>query len=327
MRQSWAPTLTDEFCFNLDYCTLSGQLPARWGRTSEFERAQAVCGSLHRCGVPVFTDTGWITPRLLSALSLITAMNIVSGSVVWEIGCGVPVLAACMSAVSMRAVLCTDIGQTFSALLIRSDGRMQRRVIERCVGLFAKLSLYDTDDYVDAIAPFLQRADPDLEILLMLLKELDAEQFSTAELGEYVVQPANSDTEQIGSSSSGKEADSTEAAYRVEEDEQDGTSDDEVAANLALQDDSSEDALIRRNGGVRTRSKKARSAPREALQDAALTNVTNTGECDSECSKYGSNDSDASGELSDESSGSGSGSDDCSDGSSNDGDSDVGGMD
>ena len=45
-------------------------------------------------------------------LQLISAMNVAPSEEIWEIGCGVPVLAASLSAASGSTVLCTDVENT-----------------------------------------------------------------------------------------------------------------------------------------------------------------------------------------------------------------------
>jgi hypothetical protein len=46
--------------------------------------------------------------QLHTALKLVSAMHIKAGELVWEIGCGVPTLAACMSVFTERPILCTE---------------------------------------------------------------------------------------------------------------------------------------------------------------------------------------------------------------------------
>jgi hypothetical protein len=141
-----------------------------------YASAEKVFGLLTGGSHPVSLD---------SALELISVMNIVRGSVVWEIGCGVPVLAAAMSSVTRNAVLCTDIGDTFQLLMGVSVTRMGKRIMERSLELATEIiptRFTDEclDTYVDGLPPFQERTDnterDDLLDLLTYLSEqvLDA---------------------------------------------------------------------------------------------------------------------------------------------------------
>jgi hypothetical protein len=141
-----------------------------------YASAEKVFGLLTGGSHPVSLD---------SALELISVMNIVRGSVVWEIGCGVPVLAAAMSSVTRNAVLCTDIGDTFLLLMGVSVTRMEKRIVDRSLELATdimptRFTDECLDTYVDGLPPFQEREDDvdydDLLDLLTYLREqaLDA---------------------------------------------------------------------------------------------------------------------------------------------------------
>jgi hypothetical protein len=61
---------------------------------------------------------------------LIAAMNMSTGAVTWEIGCGLPALAAAISAVTAQDVLCTDVEKTYEYLLNVATTEMGLRELE-----------------------------------------------------------------------------------------------------------------------------------------------------------------------------------------------------
>lgn len=64
---------------------------------------------------------------LVVATTLINVMNISKGDVVWDIGCGVPGLAASVSAVTATQVVCTDIGGTYRDIVTAQEPLMAVR--------------------------------------------------------------------------------------------------------------------------------------------------------------------------------------------------------
>jgi TusA-related sulfurtransferase len=94
-----------------------------------------------------------------AALKLITAMNITLEQTVWEIGCGVPALAAAMSAGTARVVLCTDLGATFQVIKEVCKKEMRNRVMkqneEACLVELRALS--DLEGYADSLTPFTEQ--------------------------------------------------------------------------------------------------------------------------------------------------------------------------
>ena len=64
-------------------------------------------------------------------LELISAMNVEPSDQIWEIGCGLPVLAASLSAASGNTVLCTDIGDAHRGIADAIESFMARREISK----------------------------------------------------------------------------------------------------------------------------------------------------------------------------------------------------
>jgi hypothetical protein len=105
-----------------------------------------------------------------AALKLITAMNITIGQTVWDIGCGVPALAAAISAVTACVVLCTDLGTTFKIIKDVCKEEMRHRVMKRneeaC--MVDLLALNDLEGYVDSLTPYTEGV-PNLASLIVAL--------------------------------------------------------------------------------------------------------------------------------------------------------------
>jgi hypothetical protein len=76
-------------------------------------------------------------------LRLIGAMNMTPGARTWEIGCGLPALAAAISAATSHNVLCTDIDDTYEYICNVATTEMRLRDLaanKRCFELANKLS-------------------------------------------------------------------------------------------------------------------------------------------------------------------------------------------
>jgi hypothetical protein len=76
-------------------------------------------------------------------LRLIGAMNMTPGARTWEIGCGLPALAAAISAATSQDVLCTDLDDTYEYICNVSTTEMRLRELaanRRCFELANKLS-------------------------------------------------------------------------------------------------------------------------------------------------------------------------------------------
>jgi hypothetical protein len=76
-------------------------------------------------------------------LRLIGAMNMTPGARTWEIGCGLPALAAAISAATSHDVLCTDIDDTYEYICNVATTEMRLRDLaanKRCFELANKLS-------------------------------------------------------------------------------------------------------------------------------------------------------------------------------------------
>jgi hypothetical protein len=89
------------------------------------------------------------------ATSLIAAMNIGRGSRTWEIGCGVPRLAAAVSAVSGTTVLCTDLPDKIAEMKnLIVQQLMKNRHVGNSFALFERLSPDACTDYIAHTHPF-----------------------------------------------------------------------------------------------------------------------------------------------------------------------------
>jgi hypothetical protein len=115
-----------------------------------------------------------------AAQSLIKTMNICRGEAVWEIGCGVPVLAAAISSVTCKVVLCTDIDPVFKSITDIVTTAMEHRIVDRAIELFTvEMLTMDLGHYISSISPF-----SDISPSLRLLLGVDAD------IGYYVVPTA-----------------------------------------------------------------------------------------------------------------------------------------
>jgi hypothetical protein len=91
-----------------------------------------------------------------TAEDIVVQMNLALNDNVWEIGCGIPGLAAVMSAVTGAPVLCTDIKTVHRTFFDTVPGLMANRSLSDCEALFQKMAQDPTmaSGYVDTTYPF-----------------------------------------------------------------------------------------------------------------------------------------------------------------------------
>ena len=91
--------------------------------------------------------TGGSHPLTLNGtLELISAMNVEPLDQIWEIGCGVPVLAASLSAASGSTVLCTDVENTQQQIELIMETTMENRDISKSNALLDMIYREKLDD-------------------------------------------------------------------------------------------------------------------------------------------------------------------------------------
>ena len=79
-------------------------------------------------------------------LELISAMNVEPSDQIWEIGCGVPVLAASLSAASGSTVLCTDVENIQQQIELIMETTMENRDISKSNALLDMIYREKLDD-------------------------------------------------------------------------------------------------------------------------------------------------------------------------------------
>ena len=106
-----------------------------------------------------------------AAMRLAAAMNIVPGSRTWEIGCGVPRLAAAISALSRTTVLCTDLPEVVFLIDTVVDVLMMDRTVANNLALFEVLEPVAMEAYIEQTCPFGVGDSPSLVNFLPHLTE------------------------------------------------------------------------------------------------------------------------------------------------------------
>jgi hypothetical protein len=163
---------------------------------------------------------------LITARSLIDIMRIGLGDVVWDIGCGMPCLAAIISAVTHNKVVCTDVDDVFNAISLAQEALMNGRDRPTSSALLHALRDVSVPKYTTkAVLKLLKRDQPPPPLrqsLSDIIAELTQTGVAVGYSADNIIVPAPAGSIRVATRSTANlkqdldnDDDSSYAAYRV----------------------------------------------------------------------------------------------------------------